>query len=89
VLPSQTNFLLVRPPVLAARTWLERLRDRRILVRWFDTPELRDALRITVGTDREAAALVRAARQILRDARRSAPAPATPVRRATRGRARR
>ncbi|ODS52052.1 MAG: histidinol-phosphate transaminase [Acidobacteria bacterium SCN 69-37] len=87
VLPSQTNFLLVRPPVLAARTWLERLRDRRILVRWFDTPELRDALRITVGTDREAAALVRAARQILRDARRSV--PATPVRRATRGRARR
>src|SRR5690606_41668876 len=32
VLPSQTNFLLVRPPRLAARTWLARLRGRRALV---------------------------------------------------------
>jgi histidinol-phosphate aminotransferase len=65
VLPSQTNFLLARPPALAARTWLERLRAKKILVRWFDTPELRDYLRITIGTDREAAALVKAARRIL------------------------
>jgi len=65
VLPSQTNFLLVRPPRFAARTWLAKLRERKILVRWFDTPDLRDWLRVTVGTDREAAALVAAARQIL------------------------
>jgi histidinol-phosphate aminotransferase len=65
VLRSQTNFLLVRPPRFVARTWLQKLRDRKILVRWFDTPELRDWLRITVGTDREAAALVTAARKIL------------------------
>jgi histidinol-phosphate aminotransferase len=65
VLPSQTNFVLTRPPKFAARRWLQELRDRRILVRWFDTPELRPYLRITIGTDREAAALVKAARQIL------------------------
>jgi histidinol-phosphate aminotransferase len=65
VLPSQTNFVLARPPRLAARTWLEKLRERRILVRWFDTPELRDYLRITIGTDREAAALVKASKGIL------------------------
>jgi histidinol-phosphate aminotransferase len=65
VLPSQTNFVLVRPPKLAAQTWLQQLRDRKILVRWFDTPELRPYLRITIGTDREASALVKAARQIL------------------------
>jgi histidinol-phosphate aminotransferase len=65
VLPSQTNFLLVRPPKFVARTWLRKLRDRKILVRWFDTAELRDWLRITVGTDREAAALVEAARHVL------------------------
>lgn len=65
VLPSQTNFLLARPPKFVARTWLRKLRDRKILVRWFDTPELRDWLRITVGTDREAAALVKAARHVL------------------------
>lgn len=65
VLPSQTNFLLVRPPRFPARTWLAKLRDRKILVRWFDTPDLRNWLRVTVGTDREATALVAAARQIL------------------------
>ena len=66
VLPSQTNFVLARPPKLAAHAWLRQLRDRKILVRWFDTPELRQYLRITIGTDRDAATLVKAARQILR-----------------------
>jgi histidinol-phosphate aminotransferase len=65
ILPSQTNFLLVRPPMFAASDWLERLRARRILVRWFDAPEIQDRLRISIGTDREAAALVSAARKIL------------------------
>ena len=68
VLPSQTNFLLARPPRWTARTWLDRLRERRLLVRWFNAPEVRDYLRITIGTERDAAALVRAARQILRPA---------------------
>lgn len=66
VLPSQTNFLLVRPPRLAARTWLARLRERRILVRWFDTDELRSYLRISIGSDAEADALLAAAKAILR-----------------------
>ncbi|HXX94144.1 MAG TPA: histidinol-phosphate transaminase [Planctomycetota bacterium] len=65
VYPSQTNFLLARPPRLPAREWLGRLRARKILVRWFDLPEIRDCLRITVGTDGEAEALVRAARNVL------------------------
>jgi histidinol-phosphate aminotransferase len=67
VLPSQTNFLLVRPPRLPAETWLERLRARRILVRWFQSRDVRQYLRISVGTDPEAKALVRAARAILRE----------------------
>jgi histidinol-phosphate aminotransferase len=46
--------------------WLSRLRERRILVRWFDAPGVRDFLRITIGTQREAEALVRAAARILR-----------------------
>jgi histidinol-phosphate aminotransferase len=65
VFPSQTNFLLTRPPVLPAKVWLERLRAQKILVRWFGAREVRDCLRITVGTDGEAAALVAAVRRIL------------------------
>jgi histidinol-phosphate aminotransferase len=65
VLPSQTNFVLTRPPKLSAKTWLRRLRGEKILVRWFSAPEVRDYLRITIGTDAEAAALLRAVQRIL------------------------
>lgn len=66
VLPSQANFILAKPPRLAARSWLERLRARRILVRWFSAPEVRDYLRITIGSDSDAALLLDAVRRILR-----------------------
>ena len=65
VLPSQGNFILARPPRFPAPDWLERLRSRRILVRWFGYPETRDFIRITIGTDAEAASLIKAARAIL------------------------
>ena len=60
VLPSQTNFILAQPPLFQAAEWLQKLRDRKILVRWFSAPEVRDYLRITIGTPAEADALVRA-----------------------------
>jgi histidinol-phosphate aminotransferase len=65
VFPSQTNFILVRPPKYTAQTWLQKLRDRKILVRWFSDPLVRDYLRITVGKPEEAAALVKAAKTVL------------------------
>ena len=65
VLPSQTNFILVRPPKFPAQAWLQKLRDRKILVRWFSAPEVSEYLRITIGTDAEAAALVVAVKKIL------------------------
>ena len=37
----------------------EALRSRKILVRYFDVPGLRDCLRITVGTPREIQALLK------------------------------
>jgi histidinol-phosphate aminotransferase len=64
-LPSQTNFLFTRPPKFAAEKWLGELRARKVLVRWFNYPETRDFLRITIGTEREAAALVSAVKKIL------------------------
>ena len=65
VLPSQTNFILAQPPKFPAKAWLQKLRDRKILVRWFSAPAVSDYLRITIGTPAEAAALVGAARGIL------------------------
>ena len=51
--------------VFRRKDWLQKLRDRKILVRWFSAPEVRDYLRITIGTPAEAEALVRAAKTIL------------------------
>jgi histidinol-phosphate aminotransferase len=65
VLPSQTNFILVRPPMFSAQVWLERLRHRKILVRWFNQPEVKEYLRITVGLPTEVRTLVRAVKAIL------------------------
>ena len=65
VLPSQTNFILVKPPRFPAKAWLQKLRNRKLLVRWFKYPSVRDYLRITIGTDAEANALVRASKGVL------------------------
>jgi histidinol-phosphate aminotransferase len=66
VYPSQTNFILTTPPRFAAKDWLEKLRDRKILVRWFASPRVSNYLRITIGTRAEMAALVNAAGKILK-----------------------
>ena len=66
VVPSQTNFIFCRPPRLPAKAWLEKLRARKILVRWFDSHQVRDYLRITVGTDEEADILLHACKTILK-----------------------
>jgi len=66
VFPSQANFILVRPPRFPAVVWLRKLRERKILVRWFDDPVLRDYLRISIGTPEDVEALVKAAKGILR-----------------------
>ena len=65
VAPSQTNFIFARPPKFPAQKWLEKLREKKILVRWFNYPEVKDFLRITLGTEAEADALLQASRKIL------------------------
>src|SRR5208282_2995258 len=59
VFPSQTNFILVQPLRFTAHEWQHRLRAQRILVRWFNYPDVKNHLRITIGTPAEAMALVR------------------------------
>lgn len=65
VLPSQANFIFTRPPLFAAEVWLEKLRRKKVLVRWFKDPAIRDFLRITIGTDEEADTLLRAAGSLI------------------------
>jgi histidinol-phosphate aminotransferase len=65
VLPSQTNFILARPPRLPASRWLEELRLRKVLVRWFNHPDVSDCIRITIGSDAEIDKLLRAVEKII------------------------
>jgi len=64
--PSDANFLLVRPPEGNAGEIFEALKDRGILVRYFQHQAiLADKLRITIGTDDQNAALAAALKEIL------------------------
>ena len=65
VFPSQTNFILAQPPRLAAHEWQHKLRERKVLIRWFSFPEVKKYLRITIGNPAEVKALVKASRKIL------------------------
>jgi histidinol-phosphate aminotransferase len=64
VLPSQANFVLARRSGSNLESVYLALKARGILVRYFGTPELQDALRISVGTDAEVDALLAALREI-------------------------
>lgn len=71
VCPSSANFIFCRPPRFPAREWLEKLRDRKVLVRWWAQPSVREQLRITIGSDAEADALIQASRLVLGKAKKS------------------
>ena len=63
---SQTNFVLASwSGTPSARDIFAALRDRAILVRYFDARRLQDALRITIGSDEETDALLKAISDIL------------------------
>ena len=64
VTDSKANFLFVHHPKVAAKTLLDGLRQRGILVRWFDRSRISDHLRITVGTDEEMDALCAALQEL-------------------------
>ena len=53
VLPSKTNFIFVRHPVLSGEGMYRELRQRGILVRHFKSERIRDFVRITIGTQEQ------------------------------------
>lgn len=61
---SAANFIFASHESCPAKEIFEALRQRRIYVRYFDAPRLRDYLRITIGTDEEMETLLRALREI-------------------------
>jgi histidinol-phosphate aminotransferase len=62
--PSRANFILCSLPRGKAREIWQHLRKRGIFVRYFDTPLLKDCLRISVGRPEDTDALVEALRTL-------------------------
>jgi histidinol-phosphate aminotransferase len=53
VLPSKANFVFASIPGISGREIYERLKERGILVRYFDIPGIHDFVRITIGKSNE------------------------------------
>ena len=62
---SNTNFLFVEIPGLSGQALREALRERGILVRQWNRPRIENRCRITVGTQEEMDALVKAVEELL------------------------
>jgi len=64
-LVSQSNFLLATAKKPSAGQLYESLKERRILVRYFNSPAIEDKLRITVGTPQQNDALIAALKELI------------------------
>jgi histidinol-phosphate aminotransferase len=64
VYPSHANFVFARMRGRNLRGIYQSLKNKKILVRYFDVPGLEDCLRITVGAPHEVRALVKELRLI-------------------------
>jgi len=62
---SDANFLFIHHDTCPAEELLAGLRERGILVRWFDKPRIKDYLRVTIGTDRQMEAFCQALNELL------------------------
>lgn len=58
VLPSQANFVFVKPANNNAADLAQKLREQKILVRYFSAPRIDQFLRITIGTDEQMQRLI-------------------------------
>lgn len=62
--PSKANFILYRIQGIDAREVWRRLRQQGIFVRYFDTPGVKDCIRITVGKPEHSDRLLAALKEI-------------------------
>ncbi|WP_114418214.1 histidinol-phosphate transaminase [Marinospirillum perlucidum] len=66
VLPSKANFVFARvPETTSAQQLAQQLRDRALLVRYFNKPRIDKYLRITLGTPEQNQQLITTLKQVL------------------------
>ena len=65
---SRGNFLFVRHPAFPGSSLRDKLREKGILIRWFNVERIRDWSRISIGMKEDMEALVRAIGALLEEA---------------------
>jgi histidinol-phosphate aminotransferase len=53
VLPSESNFIFIKPPNIKGADFFATLREKGILVRHFNKEKIKDYLRVSIGTDKD------------------------------------
>ena len=64
VIPSSANFVFAKPPSIHAKELYIALKEKGILVRYFDQERIKDYLRITIGTEEEMNMLIQKINEI-------------------------
>ena len=65
VLESRANFLFLQAPGMTGGEYQKKLREKNILIRYFDQPRIRDFTRVTVGSKEQMEKLIEATKEIL------------------------
>lgn len=63
---SCANFIFISHPRFPAAALFKELRERGILVRYFNKPRINNYLRVTIGTDEEMDCFIKAVREIIK-----------------------
>ena len=65
VVKSKANFILVKCKEIQAKRYYEQLKEKGILVRYFDIDRLKDYVRITIGSKKELRLFLEATKEII------------------------
>jgi len=66
VLPSDSNFLFIKPPVIKGADFFAALREKGVLVRHFNKDKIKDYLRVSIGTDEDMDTFLKMCEKIIR-----------------------
>jgi histidinol-phosphate aminotransferase len=65
VIPSTANFVFISHPAAAAGAIYQQLREKGILVRYFNKPRIDNYLRVSIGSDEEMDCFLKALAEII------------------------
>ncbi|MBK5254150.1 MAG: histidinol-phosphate transaminase [Peptostreptococcaceae bacterium] len=65
VLESKANFIFVKNSNIIGKEYYKRLKEKGILVRYFDLPRTKEYVRITIGNIKECDALLKMTKEVL------------------------